>query len=163
MSVVEPIKRGERHRNRPRLTSVVLTWRRAIGLLVIAFALGAIARGFLPPFVLDDPFWRAFWSGPPAAGVFALLGAGVAYLAARVAAAAARRSARRQEWWDRAEWALTHAMAADSRSRDVGLAALEALMEEATTTEGAMINSVTSLILGSETDVVDASVVDDGE
>lgn len=145
----------------PGWTAEMLTWRRAIGLVIAAFVVGVISRGFFPPFVLDDPFWRAFWSGPPAAGVFALIGAGVAYLAARVAAATARRSARRQEWWDRAEWALTHAMAKDGRSRDVGLAALEVLIEEATTTEGAMIDSVTSLILGPEPEVVDAAVVDD--
>lgn len=121
----------------------------AVGLLIIAaFALGATLRGLLPPFVLDDPFWRAFWSGPPVAGVFALVGAGVAFAAARVAARVARQNARRQEWWNRAEWALSHAMSAESQQRDVGLAALEVLMVEATTAEGAMIDAVTSLLLG---------------
>jgi hypothetical protein len=132
------------------LVRFALPWWRLVLLVVAFIGVGAVIRGFLPPFVLDDPFWREFWSGPPAAGVFALLGAGVAFLAARVAAGVARRNALRQEWWDRTEWALSHAMSGESRSRDVGLAALEVLIEEATTTEGAMIDAVTSLILGPE-------------
>lgn len=137
-------------------------WR--VGLLVVAsLVVGALLRGLLPPFVLDDPFWRAFWSGPPVAGVFALVGAGVAFLAARVAAVVARSNARRQEWWDRAEWALSHAMSGESRRRDVGLAALEVLIEEATTTEGAMIDAVTSLLLGPEPGGIDAGGLVDGE
>lgn len=111
----------------------------AIGILV-----GAVGRGFFPPFVLDDPFWRAFWSGAPAAGIFALAGAGVAFAAAAISARISRRNALRDQWWQRAEWALTQAMSGDPAAVDVGIAALEVLTAEATPTEGDMIAAVTS-------------------
>lgn len=127
---------------------------RSFGLVLSGAILGSVvgwfARDNSDPFVLDDPFWRDFWSGPPAAGVFALAGALVAFGAASIAAATARRSAGRQEWWDRAEWALGHVMSNDSSTRDVGLAAIEVLVGEATTTEAAMLDAVSSRLLGSE-------------
>lgn len=119
---------------------------RPIGYAVIALGaalIGALVRGFLPPFVLDDPFWRDFWSGPPAAGIFALLGAGVAFGAAAITVRTARRNALRDQWWERAEWALTQVMSSDPASVEIGLRALEVLNAEATPTEGDMIAAVT--------------------
>ncbi|TQL53975.1 hypothetical protein FB464_1501 [Subtercola boreus] len=113
-------------------------------------AIGAIARGFFPPFTLDDPFWRQFWSGPPAAGIFALLGAGVAFAAARVGARTARRSAERQEWWDRAEWALNLARSRVGSDRDLGLRTLAVLQSDATATELQMIVAVTESVVGGD-------------
>ncbi|CAQ01084.1 hypothetical protein B5P19_00065 [Clavibacter sepedonicus] len=100
---------------------------------------GLLARG-----VVDESFVRDFWTGPPAAGIFALIGAGLAYGAATVAARVSRRSAERQEWWDRAKWALDLVMSSDEADREVGLAAIEVLVAEATTTEAEMIDAVTS-------------------
>lgn len=68
--------------------------------LLVAVGAGAVAgaliRGVLPPFALDDPFWRAFWSGPPAAGLFAVLAAVIAFFPAYRSTRIARESAARQ-------------------------------------------------------------------
>ena len=110
---------------------------------LVAALVGALMRGYLPPFVLDDPFWREFWSGPPAAGIFALLGAGIAFGAAAITVRTARRNALRDQWWERAEWALTQVMSTNPTTVAIGLAALEVLNAEATPTEGDMIAAVT--------------------
>ena len=115
---------------------------------VISAIVGAIVRGFLPPFVLDDPFWRDFLTGPPIAGLFALGGAGVAYLAARVGADISRRGDEREEWWARAEWALNLARSDRHVDRVIGLRALEALRAQATRTEYQMMLSVTEAVTG---------------
>ncbi|WP_454086193.1 hypothetical protein [Georgenia sp. Marseille-Q6866] len=124
-------------------------WR--LGVVAIgALAIGALLRGFFPPFVLDDPFWRAFWTSPAAAGVFALGGALVAFAAAKTAAGVARRAAERQQWWHRVEWALNLAISDRGADRDVGLRVLANFVGEATTAEARMISTVTSLVLGAE-------------
>lgn len=102
----------------------------------------------LPPFVLDQPFWRDFWTGPPAAGVFALVGAVVAFIAATKSARVQRRAAERQEWWDRAEWALNLARSEDDSSRYIGMSALQGLEEDATRAEYAMMTAVTTAVTG---------------
>ena len=124
-----------------------MTRRTRTAALVVAGAMvGSAVRGLLPPFVLDVPFWREFWSGTPAAGAFALVGAGLAVVAARVTARTARRSAERQEWWDRASWALDLARADDQVDRVIGLSALEALGREATETEQSMVVAVVAAV-----------------
>ena len=70
-------------------------------------ALAAVVVWLFARGIVDEEFVRDFWTGPPAAGIFALIGAGLAYGAATVAARVSRRSAERQEWWDRAKWALS--------------------------------------------------------
>ena len=117
-----------------------------VGLLGVGVGVGV--RSLLPPFVLDEPFWRTFWSGPPVAGLFAVVGALIAYAAAVVGAQAARRSARRQEWWDRAEWALDLARSDNRVDRVIGGRALEGLRDEATESELAMIVAVTGAVTG---------------
>ena len=74
---------------------------------VVCGALAGVVIGLVTRGVVDESFVRDFWTGPPAAGIFALIGAGLAYGAATVAARVSRRSAERQEWWDRAKWALS--------------------------------------------------------
>ncbi|WP_146242550.1 hypothetical protein [Curtobacterium sp. MCPF17_047] len=106
----------------------------AVGLVV-----GGIGRGFLPPFVLDEPFWRSFWSGPPAAGLFAVCAAVVAFFPAYRSTRVARESAARDQWWKRAEWALTMAGSDKQVDREVALDAFLALLSDATQTEAAMI------------------------
>lgn len=117
-------------------------------LLLVGGIAGWFIRNASSPFVLDDAFWRDFWSGPPAAGIFALAGAVIAYIAALIAARTARRNARRDEWWKRTEWAL--GLTVTPEHRDAGLAALEVLAKDGTTTEVAMIDAVTSAFLGPE-------------
>lgn len=54
-------------------------------------------------------------------------------------------------------------MAEESGKRDIGLAALEILVDEATTTEAAMIDAVTSRLLGpAPGEAVDTAAVGDG-
>ncbi len=122
----------------------------------VASACGALAAVVVWLFargIVDEEFVRDFWTGPPAAGIFTLVGAGLAYGAATVAARVSRRSAERQEWWDRAKWALDLVMSSDEADREVGLAAIEVLVAEATTTEEEMSDAgdvVVSSVRGAE-------------
>lgn len=109
----------------------------------------------LPPFVVDLPFWREFWSGPPVAGLFPPAGAGVAYGAARVGAKTSRTAAQRQEWWDPAEWALTLALSDKDAERIVKLEALTAMTDDATQTEFAMILAVTEAVSGQGVEITE--------
>jgi hypothetical protein len=110
-----------------------------VGVGLLAAGVGFGVRSVLPPFVLDDPFWRAFWSGPPVAGLFAVVAAGVAFFPAFWSALIARENAAREQWWKRAEWALGQAGSDKQTDREVANVALVALLKEATEAEGAMI------------------------
>lgn len=110
-----------------------------VGVGVLAAGVGFGARSLLPPFVLDDPFWRAFWSGPPMAGLFAIVAAAVAFFPAYRSTLIARENAAREQWWKRAEWALGQAGSDNQTDREVANDALVALFDEATETEGKMI------------------------
>lgn len=113
---------------------------------VVGLGVGFGVRSLLPPFVLDDPFWRAFWSGAPAAGLFAVFGALIALIGASVAAGVARVGARRTEWWNRAEWALNLSVSDQQADRVLGLLLLKNMRIDATQAEQAMIVAVTSSI-----------------
>jgi hypothetical protein len=116
--------------------------KRTVGAAAIALsaaAMGAAVRSSLPPFVLDDPFWRAFWSGPPVAGLFAVCAATIAFYPAYRSTRIARENAAREQWWKRAEWALGQAGSDSQTDREVGNDALVALLNDATETEGKMI------------------------
>jgi hypothetical protein len=110
-----------------------------VAVAVVAFGTGAILRGLWPPFVLDDPFWRDFWSGPPVAGLFAVVAAAVAFYPAFRSTLIARENAAREQWWKRAEWALGLAGSDSQTDREVANDALVALLSDATETEGKMI------------------------
>lgn len=69
-------------------------------------------------------FWSDFLTGPPMAGLFADMGALIAYAAARRTAGISRSNALCQEWWDQAEWAIEMARSNDKTERIVGLRAL---------------------------------------
>lgn len=101
--------------------------------------LGYVLRGFQPPFVVDDLFWRDVLTGPPIAGVFAVVAAAVAFFPAYRSTAIAHANAVREQWWKRAEWALGLAGSDDLTDREVANDALNALLDEATATEGRMI------------------------
>ncbi|MDP9696134.1 UNVERIFIED_ORG: hypothetical protein J2X79_003713 [Arthrobacter globiformis] len=93
----------------------------------------------MPPFVLDEPFWRDFWSGPPAAGLFAVVAAVIAFYPAFRSTLIARENAAREQWWKRAEWALGLAGSDSQTDREVANDALVALLNDATETEAKMI------------------------
>ncbi|GAA1883585.1 hypothetical protein GCM10009715_32430 [Paeniglutamicibacter psychrophenolicus] len=107
--------------------------------------LGAVFGRLLPPFVLDDPFWRSFWVSPAVGGLAAVAAAGIAFGAAWQTVRASSRGARRQEWWYRAEWALNLAVADEGKARDVGIRVLEVLNKEATETEAQILEMVTAI------------------
>lgn len=88
-----------------------------------------------PPFVLDDSFWRTFFTSAGFGGVMAVIAATIAYLAARHSAKSARTQAtadrdqrnlsdRKEQWWARAEWALNQVASGDA---ELGYRMLDAL------------------------------------
>lgn len=128
-------------------------WIRRSVWAISGMGVGVVIGMLLPPVVLDDPFWRSFWSGPPVAGIFAVLGAAIAYLAASVAARTSRLGAEREEWWNRAEWALNLARSDTRADRLIGLRALQGLQDQATESEFAMILAVTEAVAGDTSDI----------
>lgn len=127
--------------------------------LVAGVVLSALARGF----VLDDPFWRAFLSGPPAAGLFAVIAACVAFFPAFRSTRIARENAAREQWWKRAEWALGMAGSDSEVDREVANDALIALFSEATQTEAAMVwRTISNLQDGGDVDTA-PTTPEDGE
>ncbi len=123
------------------------------GGLIVGALIGGAVRGFFPPFVLDDAFWRAFWSGPPVAGIFAIVAATIAFFPAFRSTLIARESAKREQWWLRTEWALGLASSDSQTDREVANDALSALVSDATETEGKMIyRIIENLQNGSDVD-----------
>src|SRR5690554_3155836 len=116
--------------------------KRAVAFGIAGIAVGGILRGFLPPFVIDQPFLHDFLVGPPMVGLFAVIAAGLAYCSARhgtrvakenaeKATAVARRNAesaeqaatknaQRAEWWKRAEWAMNLTLSKMENERRIG-------------------------------------------
>lgn len=109
------------------------------GLLV-----GGVIGRLLPPFILDDPFWRSFWVSPAVGGMAAVVAAVIAFCAAKQSARASSRGARRQEWWYRAEWALKLAATDEDKPRDTGIRVLEVLLQDATEIDAQIIDAVIS-------------------
>lgn len=119
-------------------------WLRVVSMVVCGLIGAAVGR-LLPPFVLDQEFWRTFWVSPAVGGLAVVLAALIAFGAARQSARVSIRSAQRQEWWYRAEWALNMAVADEGKSRDTGIRVLEVLIEDATETEAQIIAAVTGI------------------
>ena len=122
---------------------------RTVSAVTGLFGLGFVARGFLPPFVIDDGFWRDFLTGPPTAGAFAVAAAVLAYRAATRNALEQRRAAERAEWWARAEWAMNRALSDEATERSAGVQAAAALVPGATDAEAAIVSAVLSSFLPS--------------
>jgi hypothetical protein len=94
--------------------------------------------------------WVLEWLlSPGFAGAAAVLAAVIAYLAARRQAAVNRETARRDQWWDRARWALDLTLIDDPECRIIGLATLGALAtsEWAAEHEGDVIAAATERVL----------------
>lgn len=128
-------------------------WRRYWLYLAVGTSgvlVGGVIGRLLPPFILDDPFWRSFWVSPAVGGFAAVIAAVIAFSAAKAAAHASRIGAERQEWWHRAEWALNLAVSGEGRNRDVGMQALRALAARATDLESEIIVAVTNTYLDEE-------------
>ncbi len=89
--------------------------------------------------------WGGFALSPGLGGLAAVLAASIAYAGLRRAVHQQREAARKQQWWDRARWALDLTLADDSARREVGFEMLDALA----TSEWAAEH---------EADVVDAAI-----
>jgi len=100
---------------------------------------GAPIRNAASPSAVDDPFWRAFLSGPPVAGIFAVMAAVVAFYPAFRTSEVAKSNAARDQWWNCAQWALQLAGSDNQADREIAKDALIALNTEATKLESAMI------------------------
>jgi hypothetical protein len=105
----------------------------------VGFGSGAAARNAAEPFVVDGPFWRDFLTGPPAAGLFAIVAACIAFFPALRTAQIARSNSAREQWWLRAQWALGLATSNRVEEREISKDALVALSAEATELEMGMI------------------------
>jgi len=115
-------------------------------IVVVSGGVGYGLRSAFPPYpafstpvVMDEQLWRAMISGPPMAGVFAVLAALIAFTPAIRAASIARESSAREQWWKRAEWALNQAGSSNELDREIANDALRALSEDATQVELDMI------------------------
>jgi len=142
--------------------SRVLAYLPMAVVFIIGAAVGAVVYGIVGPFVIDAEFWVAFTTGPPMAGIFAVVAALIALAAAWRSAKVARYAAARQEWWDRAEWALDLARSSTQVERLIGLRALEGLRDDATRGELKMIVAVQNAVIpAKEADVATTTVSSD--
>jgi hypothetical protein len=71
--------------------------------------------------------WGGFLMSPGFGGTAAVIAAGVAYLGVVRNVRAHREANRKQQWWERARWALDLTVSDDSSTRAVGFSVLDAL------------------------------------
>lgn len=126
-------------------------------LAAVTLAVGFCVARLLPPFVLDGPFWRDFWSGPPMAGIFAVLAASIAYRAAVHSAAEARMAAAAESARKQVEMAITMAVDDSSTKRMVGLNLLDTLFGKHEGSLDDLILSVSVQVTGIQVDGIDAN------
>lgn len=94
--------------------------------------------------------WFGDWlMSPGFGGAAAVLAAGLALVGVWRNVTARRESDRKQQWWERARWALDLILDDDPSARDVGLAVLEALAdsEYADQHEAEVIDAAVSVVL----------------
>lgn len=73
--------------------------------------------------------WQRFFLSPGFGGLAAVLAASIAFEGLRRSVKAQRETARKEQWWDRARWALDLTLSDQSSTREVGYGVLEALAE----------------------------------
>lgn len=127
-------------------------WATKRGFLIVGatagLGIGAVVGRLFPPFVLDDTFWRAFFTSAGFGGVMALCAALVAFGAAAYSVHRTGENAtkdrkqrnldaeqdrlqremadQRAQWWDRFTWATERAL--DRDTRDVGVVSMIGLV-----------------------------------
>lgn len=109
------------------------------GALVVGLILGAVIGRVVWPWSVGDDFWFAFWTGAPMAGILAIIAALIAFGPAYRSTRIAQENGAREQWWNRAQWALEMAASSRQSDREVANEALLALSAEATPMELAMI------------------------
>ncbi|WP_136056011.1 DUF4153 domain-containing protein [Microbacterium sp. K24] len=101
---------------------VVVYWKWIVAAITVA--LGWIFQDFFP--------WLGSWFIPWAqtpgfGGAAAVVAAAIAFTAARNQAGVQRDAQRKEQWWKRAEWALTLVLSDKTETREIGFEVLEAL------------------------------------
>ena len=71
--------------------------------------------------------WQDWVMSPGFGGLAAVVAAVVAFLGVGRTVKAQREADRKQQWWDRARWALDLTLAEDTTTRTIGLEVLDAL------------------------------------
>lgn len=79
--------------------------------------------------LFDAAGWREFALSPGFGGLAAVIAASIAYAGVRRTTRHQREAARKQQWWERAHWALDLTLQDDLEARLVGLNVLDALAE----------------------------------
>jgi hypothetical protein len=131
----------------PRKTSMVVVMAettvtrargRQITLLVVAVIVGAIAGGWVcrSGALPDAKTWRTVGSWlsdwirtAGFGGAAAVLAAAIAYAGVRRNVRVQREASRKEQWWDRAKWALDLTLSEIPEERVVGFAVLDALAD----------------------------------
>ncbi|MDO5634796.1 MAG: hypothetical protein Q4G34_08000 [Micrococcus sp.] len=123
-----------REKSVDRAKGVPWGWIVAVGFAVVA---GAVMATLIPPLVWDEAFRLRFLTSAGFGGIMAVMAAGIAFGAAWLSATAAGRQARadreerrratlKDQWWERAQWAMDQVVAGD---RQVGFEVLAALAD----------------------------------
>lgn len=123
--------------------------------LIMGFVIGAVT----PHAIAGDDLWRSFITGPPVAGLFAIVAALIAFAAAAYTARVTRRnaalaeneartSAENAERWKRIEWSANKALSSVETEWRAGFAACEALIDEGrcTPAERTMLQAALGLL-----------------
>lgn len=71
--------------------------------------------------------WGTWLTSSGFGGTAAVVAACIAFLAASRSVRGQRETARKQQWWDRARWALDLTLSEESLRREVGIGVLDAL------------------------------------
>lgn len=124
---------------------------------VLSLTLGFYVARLLPPFILEDQFWREFWSGPPVAGIFAVLAASIAYGASVHSASEAKGTAAAESARKQVEMAINMAVDDSSTKRMVGLNLLDTLIGKHEGSLDDLIYSVVVQVSGIEVDGTDTN------
>jgi hypothetical protein len=107
----------------------------AVGWVIVvavgAGAVGATIGRLIPPFVPDDTWGWKFVVSPGLGGLAAVLAAIIGSTTAIILGARERRARvrkdRKEQWWERAKWALDLTVDAETTKRSVGYRVLESL------------------------------------
>jgi len=115
--------------------------------LVLGVGIGWFSTRFLQmPEIFDEAFWKTFLSGSPAAGLMAIIGAMIAFSAARHSSKSNRVTAASDSWWKQAEWALGCTTSEDEVTRSQGLIVLNRLKQDTTYGNPGMVAELLEIV-----------------
>lgn len=108
--------------------------------------------------------WAEWLTSPGFGGTAAVFAATIAFIGVARSVKAQRDTARKQQWWERAKWALDLTLSADSVSRTIGLEVLDALghSEYAGEHEYDLVDAAVAPTLEAYADEIGRDYEDDG-